>query len=376
MLQKIVIKNTLYVICLLAGVTAFAQQKKATNISLLLPFSSKQLLADANHPNGELGNLCREFYQGALIALDSFERAQISVRLSVFDTEDDSLTTVAVTQKTAFKESELVIGPVRSGGNKVVSVFAKNNQVYHVSPLMTLSKTKVNDPYWIASNPDLTTYAALLLKQITTLNPAAQITVVADKSVTGKSIGNAFKQLATDAKLKIKVVDYLPGFTITPHVLTNTNNHIVVASTNEQIVTNILRSIKDTSQVMGLHTYGFVQWLSFTNVDYNLMQRCNAYIVSPFYVNYQHDAVKQFVEAYRSKFKTEPTEASFKGYDQLLLLGYAITKNGKKGVDDLIGKPQPMLGTTYHFVKQKEGWLQNNYLNLLKLEDYTLKKIN
>lgn len=361
---------------LLTSLTVLAQNKRASNISVLLPFSSKYIMENANHPKAELGNLCREYYQGMLIALDSFERAKVSIRLSVFDTEDDSMVTVGITQKTAFKESELIIGPVRLGGNKVVSTFSKSNNVYHVSPLMTFSKTKLEDPYWVSANPDLPSYARILFQEIIKREPGAKITVIADKSTIGKSIGTAFKQLSADKKNNIKVVDYGAGFSITPHTLGNTNNHIIIASTNEQCVTAVLRSIKDTASVAGLHTYGLMQWFDLKNVEYALLQRCNVFIVSPFFVDYTQDAVKQFVQQYRDRFNTEPSEAAFKGYDQLIMLGYAVLERGKKFIEVVEGKTYPMLGTTYYFSKQKEGWYQNMYLHLLKFEEFSLKKVN
>ncbi len=360
----------------LLTLTAAAQNKKATNISVLLPFSSKYILENPNHPKAELGNLCREYYQGMLIALDSFERAKTSIRLSVFDTEDDSLVTVDITKKAAFKESELIIGPVRLGGNKVVSNFSKSNNVFHISPLMTFSKSKLEDPYWVSANPDLPSYATILYQQIIKQQPDAQITVVADKSATGKSIGAAFKQLAAEKKVKIKVVDYGAGFTITPHTAGNTQNHIIIASTNEQCVNAVLRSIKDTSSVAGLHTYGFMQWFDFKNTEYNLLQRCNVVIATPFFVDYQQPEVKQFILAYRNRFNTEPTEAAFKGFDQLMLLGFAAAEKGKKLMDVLENNTYPLLGSTYCFTKQKEGGYQNKYLYFLKLDGFALKKLN
>ena len=102
-----------------------AQNKKANNVSLLLPFCSKQILANPNYKDAELGNICREYYQGALIAIDSLELAGVKLSLNVFDTENDSLTMLRIMQNVAFKESELFLGPVRQGGNQVLSQFCK-----------------------------------------------------------------------------------------------------------------------------------------------------------------------------------------------------------------------------------------------------------
>lgn len=370
-------KNTLVLTLLFISLFASGQSKKTNNVSLLLPFCSKQILANPNYKDAELGKLCREYYQGALVAMDEFERKKISMRLSVYDTENDSVTTYRITQKPAFKESELIIGPVKQGGNKVVSQFSKKNNVFHVSPLMTFSKTKLDDPYWISAIPDLPSYAGILYKNITTLDPNAQIIVIGDKSIIGKSIASAFRQLLKDNKTaKIKVVDYAPNFDISAYASSTLNNHIVVAATQETAVLGTMRSIKDTANVNGLHTYGLMQWFGFRNVDYNLYQRCNMFIASPFFVDYSRPEVIAFVNAYREKFNTEPSEEAFKGYDQLMLFGTALSKEGKKFMDELSGQPVTQLGTTYNFIKQKEGCYQTIYLNILKLENYKLKKLN
>src|SRR5450631_3672082 len=87
-------------------------QKKSNNISLILPFCSKKIIDNPNCYDAQLGNICREYYQGALIALDSFERGRLPISLSVFDTENDSSTLLKILQKPQLKETELIIGPV------------------------------------------------------------------------------------------------------------------------------------------------------------------------------------------------------------------------------------------------------------------------
>lgn len=361
----------------LAAIQLSAQNKRANNVSLLLPFCSKQIIENPNYKDAELGNICREYYQGALIALDSFERAGVKVRLSVFDTENDSMTVVRIMQKTAFKESELIIGPVRQGGNQVLSQFCKKNEVYHVSPLMTFSKIKMDDPFWISANPDLPTYANIILKQILTADTAANIIVVYDKSIVGKSIGQAFKTLAANKKLRIRVLEHNSALDLKLYASTLYANHIVVAATQENAVLSTLRNMGDTSTINKLTTYGLMQWFEFKNVDYNLYQRCNLSVFSPYYTDYSRDEVKQFVAKYRERFSTEPTEAAIKGYDQMLMFTDALNQNGKKFMDKLADKSIPTLGTTFKFVKHKESnSYQTGYLNLLKLENFTLKKVN
>ncbi len=354
-----------------------AQNKKANNVSLLLPFCSKQILANPNYKDAELGNICREYYQGVLIAIDSLELAGVKLRLNVFDTENDSLTLLRIMQNVAFKESELFLGPVRQGGNQVLSQFCKINEIYHISPLMTFSKIKMDDPFWISANPDLPIYAGIILKQILSVDTAANIIVVFDKSIVGKSLGQAFKNLASNKKLRLKVLEYNPALDLKLYTSNLYANHIVVAATQESAVNGALRNMGDTSTTYKLTTYGLMQWFDFKNVDYNLYQRFNLSVFSPFYADYTRDDVKQFVVKYRERFSTEPTEAAIKGYDQMLLFTFALNQNGKKFMDNLVDKNIPALGTSFNFIKYKESSsYQTGFLNLLKLDNYALKKVN
>lgn len=371
------IKNGLLICLLCLQVQVFAQGKKASNISMVLPFSSKQIRNNPNHSNAELGNICREYYQGALIALDSFERAKVAVRLAVFDTENDSMTLVKIMQKPAFKESELIIGPVMLGGNKALMQYADDKGIYHVSPLMTFSKTRLKDPFWISANPDLPSYATYIYDYIIKKDPGANIIVVADKTASGKSILGAFKTLAASNKnSKVKVVDYAAGFDITKYTSLTANNHVIVSATGESVVGAVLRAIKDTTHVNGLHTYGLQQWFDFKSIDYLKWHAVNLHFITPYYVDYTRDDVKAFVAAYRERFATEPTEAAFKGYDQMLYFGWGLSKYGKGFMKKIDDEPVKMLHTIYNYKKQKEESFQSNYLNILHLENYTLIKLN
>ncbi len=353
-------------------------QKNSTNIVLVMPFCSKQILNNPNHSNAMLGNLCREYYQGALLAVDSLKQAELNIRLSVFDTENDSLILVGLTKKPAFKEAHLVIGPVLQGGNKVMADFAKGKDVVHVSPLMTFSKTRLNDPNFVAANPNLPNYAKLILQFIQQQEGSANIIVVSDKSGLDKSISGVLKQQQLQQKdLKIKTVEYVKGIDLQSVLIAGKVNHIIIASSNENVVKNSLHSIKDTSLFQSVKVYGFPQWLEFKNSEYTLWQQAHVHIATPFYVDYQNAQVKQFVEQYRAIYFTDPTEAAFKGFDQLLFFANQLDRNGSKMMSKVDGESFPVMHTTFKFVKQedKSGY-QNMYLNMLEIEHYKWVKKN
>jgi len=359
--------------------TILFAQKKSNNVSMVMPFCSKKIIENPNCYDSQLGNICREYYQGALIALDSFERANIPVHLSIFDTENDTFAMLKILEKPLFKESELVIGPVLQGGNKMLSNLAKQKEVYHISPLMTFSKTKLDDPYWISANPDLPNYAEFIYRSILKQShDTANIIIINDNSTFDKNINGAFKQIVPANKtVKIKYVQYEKGIDIIKHLSLNVSNHIIISSSNESTITNVLKSIKDTDDTFKMSTYGFPHWLEFKNPDFDIWERMNVSIATSYFVNYDDEKVRKFIAAYREKFYTEPTDAAFKGYDQTLLFVSSLASNGKQFISSIENKTISGLSTKYHFVKESDGgYYQNEYLNMIKIEDSKMKKVN
>lgn len=346
---------------------------------MLMPFCSKQILANPNHSDAQLGNLSREYYQGALIALDELERTKVPVRLSVYDTENDSMVIINLLKKTQLKEADLIIGPVMSGGNKVIGDFVKGKDIYHVSPLMTFSKTRLNDPNWISANPDLPSYGRLLYQYIREQNKdSVNIIIISDKSSLDKNISTSVKLAnAQNKSIRIKTVEYEKGLDLSPYLSRTLSNHIIIPSTSESTVNGALKGIRDTALFANIKTYGFPQWLEFKNPSYLLWQEAHVRIASPFFVDYSRDDVKAFITAYREKFYTEPSEAAYKGYDQLLFFVQALNEDGKKFAKRMEGEPRQMLHTTFDFRKQedKNGY-QNQYLNWIGIAGYKFKKVN
>ena len=372
------LRSTFLIVLMFTFMFSFAQ-KKSNNISLILPFCSKKIIENPDCYDAQLGNISREYYQGALIALDSFERGHLPINLSVFDTENDSSVLGKILQKPQLKETELIIGPVWQNENKAIANFAKERNVFHVSPLMTFSKIRLDDPLWISANPDVTSYATFLYNYILKQNhDTSNIIVVSDKSSFDKNFTASFKQNIPSSKtVKIKYVDYEKGINIVKHLSLTTSNHIIIPSSNEPTLIGVFKSIKDTDDTFKMTTYGFPHWFEFKNPDFDVWQRMNASIITPYFINYDDENVKRFIESYRTKFATEPTDAAFKGYDQMLLFGNSLANNGKSFITSMENKTYQSLATKYHFTrKNSEESFQNDYLNVIKLEDLKMKKVN
>src|SRR5438876_1409494 len=87
-----IIRLTLFMLCAMPPplFASSGDSAKTYTICFIMPLCSRQIMDNPRHPNATLGNACLEYYQGALMALDTFRKLNINIRIRVYDTEKDS----------------------------------------------------------------------------------------------------------------------------------------------------------------------------------------------------------------------------------------------------------------------------------------------
>lgn len=371
-IRKITYTLGTLIFCLLA----FALQAQQVTVSLLLPFSISAQLADAQSTKAELGRLSKAYYQGFLIGLDSLSHPTKTIRLQVYDTDNDSLRTARILQLEDFKQSQLIIGPVMQGGNKMVSAFAAQKKIPQLSPLMTFSKTRINEPYWIAANPELPNYARIFCHYIRQTNDTAVVIVITDKSPYDQAITPVMKKLTGEyKKIKFQFVEFTPTLDIQHFISPTVPVHILMPGNKEQNCYRLLYQLKDTTEQPHVAVYGFSQWFDFKTVDIDLWQRKNVHFLTPAFIDYSNEQVKSFVTIYREKYATEPGEEAIKGYDQARYFTQVLLDKGSGYLQSLGQQSYTGLSTTYRYSLSATGVLFNNYLNVLRFENNKLVRV-
>ena len=147
-------------------VKSWAKKDRYT-ISFVLPFSTDEgellKLMGEDKITGYQPLASLEFYEGALIALDTLERLGIKLNIHVFNHLKDSLSTAMLLQKEEIKKSDVIIGPVFNESLKAAAAVAKNQEVYLVSPLSPSNMFTDSNKYFVMANPEF--YCCLSQRQ-------------------------------------------------------------------------------------------------------------------------------------------------------------------------------------------------------------------
>lgn len=228
-------------------------------IGLVLPFCAKEVLENPKSKNAAVSQAAREYYQGFLLAFDSLSLKHPGLKLLVYDTKLDSAQFKKILEKKDFQNCDLIFGPIMKQGMDMMQEFSIKNKVYHVSPLLTLTKSSIDDPYLISAYPDLKYYPKFILNNIKASGEKnVNLVVFSGKENNSKIIADGFLALKANYKdISIKVLDISKYNEYTKLHKLSASNHVVLASENEYLVNSSLRLISDSSQFLGIKTWGF-----------------------------------------------------------------------------------------------------------------------
>jgi hypothetical protein len=123
-----------------------------------------------------------------------------------------------------------------------------------------------------------------------------------------------------------------------------------------------------------LVTFGLPEWENFSNLETEYLLNIRLHILSNSFIDYQQNDVKDFIIKYRERYKTEPDEYAFAGYDNAMFYLNALRLFGKDFQNCLKDYHPNLLQTDLDFEHQEgSGWENKNVL-IYRYENF--KKID
>jgi hypothetical protein len=371
--NKILNSIKIFVLLSLLGSNSFAADKKqyttdTIQVAVIMPFCSKELLNNPNSEKAILGNACREYYQGLEIGLDSIRNLGIPVNVCIYDTKNDSNTFKQILKKNQVLNADIIFGPVVSEAQKMMANYSSQAKIYHVSPLLTMTKSKVEDPYLISVNPDLDNYADIFLEQLKINGEEkANIIILYGKGKNEKVISN--RMLALKSKypqFNIKSMELARYNEFKNHFSLGKSHHVIIDSDNEYLVNGALRMLSDSNQFTDIYVYGNKKWLNFKNINAQIWSRLNTKIITANYMDSESPIGKQFIQQYFERYACEPNEFAVSGYDQVVYFLIHLAENKGEIIPDNFNSRQKLIGGTFQIRKKPNGkGYQNSKLNMI-----------
>jgi LysM repeat protein/ABC-type branched-subunit amino acid transport system substrate-binding protein len=372
------------------------------NIALLLPFyqddpkkqifeSSDDISMDSRNTTSSISgstisqstSIFLDFYQGALLAIDSLKREGLSINLNVFNTGKSAEIAKKFILEEGLQKANLIIGPVYPECQKPISDFAMENRIPMVSPLAQNNFLLESNPLFYQANPSFSTQVEEFIKKIDFCT-GQNILLLHEGDSTNINLIEIFKNQIQQRisscenpdDIHFKEFTYKPGSPTTEiqerishSLVLDRENLVFVPSNNEVFVADMLGNLHTLSTIFKypISLYGFPRWQRFGNVQVEYYYQLQLHLFSPFYIDYSNYQVKNFVEKYRETYRSEPTQYSFRGYDVVF---FFLSAMKKYGIDFQYCLPQhrvDLLQSDYNFKRiGSGGGFENRSVYLLQ----------
>lgn len=322
----------------------------------------------ANLPNIDpkiLGFL--EFYEGALLAIDSLQSIGMNIELFVFDASNQQMVN-SLLQLDEFRDLNLIIGPVYPEIQETVAAFAAKNRIPMISPLSPTGNFEKNNPWYFKVNPtkeyQTEQTAAYIGNEFSGKNfiqlqlsgnstsAEAKLAQMSKERLAGQSKKNLFHEYNFQSQ----------GVNNVKPLLDETGENIFIIPTDNEAqvsvaVTN-LNALAENYNIVLIGTSTFTKLKSIQTENFH---RVRLRYLSPYFIDYNKPLVRRFVRQYRDTFSTEPTQFSHQGYDVAFYFLSALYRYGKDFRSCLPEYPMELTQMVFDFrrVTPMGGFMNN-----------------
>lgn len=364
-------------------------------IALMLPFELQY-----NDSVGEmiergkdlyiLTEIALEFYRGVLLAVDSLEKAGLRARIKVYEVGEDLVSARDVIKKIESDKADLVIGPMHKASLALISEYSNKNKFYLVSPNSFSNEVFEDNPYLFRATSSRETLLKYLANFIAVNHRGHNVMMVNSESPkdwphrkllkryyneAGAIFPNAFRDsLASVTKKMLTAEDagkYLRKDTL--NVLIVPSNELAFVS---DLVTKLVRLEREGYPIQ---VYGLDQWVKYDNIEAAYKNRFKLRLVVPNFVDYEAENVIDYLEQYRSEYKTEPSKFGygFQGYDLAMYFGGMLLTHGLDFGLHTGGEAMEGVMGSYRFGRSVTGKdFENKSVLIIEYDDYSIKRVN
>jgi len=358
------------------------------NIALMLPLyldmnGAEKVYKNVNnketiYSKSEIGV---QFYEGALLAIDSLKKLGLNLKIYVYDTGNDSLAVEEILQKNELKKMNLIIGPLYTSNLPRVAEYCKRHRINIVSPFSQINKILLGNSFMSKVTPSVTTQVEQIALFLGEKHNKERVILLHNDAFREKSLietmRKKLKPYFSTAPDTIAEINYRINKDLASKLSADKHNYIVVPTNDQVFVTEMFNKIRALKNSYKITLIGMESWMNFENIDIEYIHELNLHVPSSAYVDYSDEHVKKFIKTYREEFKTEPSKYSFYGYDITLYYLMGFNKFGKNLQEKLPEFKLNGLQTGFDFYKTAvESGYENKKLSILKYEDYKLVKVN
>ncbi len=381
-----------------------SQMKSTYNVAVLLPFMAEGLTTSQGN---KANQFILDLYEGIKLAAEELNKNGSKIKLFSYDTERDSDATQKILNSGELLEMDLIIGPLYPAPVKLLKDYSILHRINMVNPLSTNSSIIGTNPYsfLLKSTPEtrakkaanfakenFTTKRATIfygssaqdsifahtykqyleadsfkISWITPVRSAEASTQIQREltSVKGRKGSDGEVQARRSVKVRI-------GEDETLFLSKDSIGHIVVASTDNILISNILSAVdtrRDQITIIGME-----DWLEIEQISFEQLERMGVILIGQNYYDFSSEEVANFKIDYTEKYNRLPTQFSYDGYETMMVFGKKLITYGNYFQYGMYHEGMQKGNLYYGFDYTNAN--DNQFVPVLRLEELNLIMLN
>ena len=272
-----------------------------------------------------------DFVQGAIIALDSLPVTKGSVEAIVYDSKSQEENIAWLIANNKLDNIDLIIGSVKDAELVRLSSFAKQKNIPFISATSPNDGGNNANPFFLMLNASLLGHCESIHSYLLQNHGTDKIYLCRKAGLQEDKIAQYLKSInETDgtALLNIETID-IDGddFSALRNKLDSNRSSIVLGgSLNEDFAAGLAKELYEMKNTYPIELIGMPNWESFQELK-NSSLKDFPIIYTASYYNTKSDVLsKKVLNAYAKKFKVNPTDMVYKGFEAVNSFVKLITK--------------------------------------------------
>lgn len=271
-----------------------------------------------------------DFVQGAQIALDSMEVFQGNVDAGFYDTRSFSQNISKLIRSGKLDSLELIIGSVRDSDYIQLADFALQKNIPFISATYPNDAGIKENPFVVIVNSTLKAHCEAIYSYILQNHGTDKIFLVRKAGVQEDKIAAYFKSInEPDGKplLNIQTIMVSENFVPLENKIDSSKQTVIIGgSLDERFAIRLTTAAYGYNKNSPVKLIGMPNWDGFALGKNNNFPDFPIYFTSPYY-NVKWDTYSKMVkDVYLKKYKGNPSDMSFKGFEVVYLFTKLLTK--------------------------------------------------
>ncbi|HWB27320.1 MAG TPA: ABC transporter substrate-binding protein [Chitinophagaceae bacterium] len=336
-------------------------------------------------PNYVLPGL--DFYNGAMMAVDSLQKENVPVEVWVYDTRKSYENTTMLEAEMDDKNFSLIIAYL-SGAleQQQLAAFAFSHNIPFISGTYPNDAGVSGNPYFAIVNSTLKTHVQGIYNYVQHNYIGDKVYYITKKGGMEQRIKNYFDAMkARSYPLQYTYVELPDNFTdadLLSKIDSNSESVIVCGSLNVDFGTRLLKTINNSGAAKVFTVVGMPTWDDMDGLYDEDCKNVNIVFSTPYNYNRSDKLIAGLSDEYRSKFNGRPTDMMFKGFDQVYHFTHLLLRYHDSLFSHL-SDTSFKISTVYNFqpVRLKStsfvpDFLENKKLYFVKMVGGSIKAVN